>query len=217
MVKFNNNCSSFCSLCSGKIYFYGRFQNRSYFRCKNCESIMLGRNNYPSSAEEKKRYLEHNNDVNDIRYQNFVKPLISAITDDFQKHHKGLDYGAGPGPVITKMLIDCSYNIKAYDPYFYNYSYYLKEKYDYIVCCEVIEHFHKPYYEFKKLKKMLNEKGRLYFKTELFGEDVDFGKWYYKNDFTHVFFYTEKAIYWIKNEFDFRDVTINGRLIIFSN
>jgi len=178
---------------------------------------MLDSNDYPSSIEEMKRYLEHNNDINDIRYQNFVKPFIIAIINDFQKHHKGLDYGAGTGPVITKLLTDCSYNIKAYDPYFYDYPNYLKEKYDYIVCCEVIEHFYSPYYEFEKLKKMLKEKGKIYCKTELLRDNIDFEKWYYKNDLTHVFFYTEKSVHWIKKEFEFRDVIIDNRLIIFSN
>ena len=139
------------------------------------------------------------------------------IKNDFRKKDKGLDFGAGTGPVITKLLTDYSYDIKPYDPYFHNYPEYLKEKYDYIVCCEVIEHFHQPYHEFDKLKKMLNEKGRLYCKTELLRGDVNFDKWYYKNDFTHVSFYTEESFYWIKKEFNFRDVTIKNRLIIFSN
>jgi len=206
-----------CSLCSGKKYFYGKYQKRSYFRCEKCNSISLSSSDYSTPEKEKKRYSEHNNDVKDIRYQSFVRPIVSAIINDFGKKHKGLDFGAGTGPVITKLLTDCSYNIKAYDPYFYNYPDYLKEKYDYIVCCEVIEHFHKPYNEFNKLKKMLNEKGRLYCKTELFREDVDFEKWYYKNDFTHAFFYTEKSIHWIKKKLDFKEVTIKNRLITFLN
>ena len=214
---YNNKYLESCPLCDGKKYFYGQYQKRSYFRCEKCNSISLENSDYPAPEEEKKRYTEHNNDIKDIRYQSFVRPIVSAITNDFEEQHKGLDYGAGTGPVITKLLTDCSYNIKPYDPFFYNYPDYLKEKYDYIVCCEVIEHFHKPYNEFNKLKKMLNEKGRLYCKTELFREDVDFEKWYYKNDFTHAFFYTEKSIHWIKKKLDFKEVTIKNRLITFLN
>lgn len=217
MSKDYSEYDGLCPLCGGEKYFYIRYQKRSYYKCKKCNSIFLDKNEYPTPEEEKKRYLEHNNDIGDIRYQNFVKPIVSAIVEDFSKYHYGLDYGAGTGPVITKLLRDYAYNIKPYDPYFYNYPDYLKKQYDYIVCCEVIEHFYKPYREFKKLKAILKEHGKIYCKTELLEDNIHFEKWYYKNDITHVFFYTEKAIYWIKKEFGFQNVTIKNRLIMFSN
>ena len=206
-----------CPLCSGKIFLYYRYRRKSYYKCEKCHGISLGKNDFLPNEEEKKRYLEHNNNIEDIRYQNFVKPIVLAILNDFKKNHKGLDYGAGTGPVITKMLKDYTYDIKPYDPYFYNFPEYLKEKYDYIVCCEVMEHFYNPYIEFKKLKNLLHENGRLYCKTELLKENTDFESWYYKNDLTHVFFYTERSILWIKNNFYFKDVSIENRLIIFNN
>lgn len=39
-----------------------------------------------TSKEERKRYLEHNNDVNDAtRYQSSVKPIISTILNKIKK------------------------------------------------------------------------------------------------------------------------------------
>jgi len=215
MFDKQNNVIGLCPLCSGAKHVYYREGKRTYYQCKECGSISLDESCHLSPKAEKERYLEHNNDVDDDRYQNFVKPITSAILSDFKSHHKGLDYGAGTGPVITKILADCSYNIKTYDPYFHNYPDYLKEKYDYIVCCEVMEHFNNPYIEFKRLKNLLHENGKLYCKTELFKEDTDFKNWYYKNDPTHVFFYTEKSINWIKETFAFNDIIIKDRLIIF--
>ena len=96
-----------------------------------------------------------------------------------------------------------------------NYPDHLKEKYEYIACCEVIEHFYHPYKEFKNLRNMLKENGALYCQTNIYKENINFKDWYYKNDPTHVFFYTEKSIYWIKENFAFSDITIKNRLIIF--
>lgn len=206
-----------CPLCGGWKSLYYRWDGRNYYQCKKCSSISLDESLRLNPEEERKRYLEHNNDVEDIRYQNFVKPITSAIFNDFNKNHKGLDYGAGTGPVITKILTDNFYNMKPYDPYFYNSPEYLKEKYDYIACCEVMEHFYQPYLEFKKLNSLLNKKGVLYCQTDLYQENINFKDWYYKNDPTHVFFYTKKSLYWIKEHLNFDDVMIRNRLIIFTN
>jgi hypothetical protein len=92
----------------------------------------------------------------------------------------------------------------------------LESKYDYIACCEVVEHFYDPFREFKKLKDLLNPGGKLYCMTELYDQNTDFRAWYYKNDPTHVFFYSPCAISWIKEQFNFKEAKIEGRLIVFS-
>jgi hypothetical protein len=52
--------------------------------------------------------------------------------------------------------------------------------------------------------------------TDIYNENIDFHKWYYKNDLTHVFIYHKKTIEWIKNNIGFDDVFIDERLIVFS-
>jgi len=99
--------------------------------------------------------MTHNNDVNDSGYHKFVSPIVNAVLNDFLPEHKGLDFGAGTGPVISKLLTDRNYQIKQYDPYFFNLPELLQKKYDYIVCCEVIEHFYDPDKEFQLLKSLL--------------------------------------------------------------
>ena len=167
--------------------------------------------------DEKMRYETHNNDVFDERYQNFVSPITKAILENFSEDHLGLDFGAGTGPVISKVLKDNDFRIKAYDPFFHNNPSILNEEYDYIACCEVIEHFYSPKKEFSLLNKILSKGGRLYCMTDIYEESIDFSTWYYKNDPTHVFIYQKKTIAWIKNEFDFSRVNIDGRLITFYN
>lgn len=115
------------------------------------------------------------------------------------------------------MLNDNSYNISSYDPFFHNHPELLEESYDYIACCEVIEHFYNPSREFYLLKKLLKKDAKLYLMTELYDDSIDFDSWYYKNDPTHVFFYHRDTFKWIMKEFNFSDVTINHRLITISN
>ena len=110
-----------CPLCSGLSAFFASSQGRDYYKCQNCRGVFLDRAQLPAPAEEKGRYLEHNNLVDDPRYQDFVRPIVAAVLADFSPAHKGLDFGAGTGPVITKMLTDAGYDIRPYDPYFHNF------------------------------------------------------------------------------------------------
>ncbi len=178
---------------------------------------MLDPENYVSYEEEKERYKTHNNDVYDIRYQTFVSPIVQGVKDNYNSNHIGLDYGAGTGPVIAYLLEKEDYQVKLYDPYFHDYPKNLCQKYDYIICSEVIEHFHKPYAEFKALRAMLKAKGSIVCMTSLYDETINFETWHYKDDETHVFFYHRKALEWIKNEFAFSKLELEAKLIRLSD
>lgn len=177
----------------------------------------MGSNDLPSEKAELSRYDAHNNDVNDPGYQKFVQPMVSAVTADFKPTDAGLDFGAGRGPVISKMLTEKGYYIEQYDPFYANNIKLLEKKYNYIVCCEVVEHFHFPEREFSLLKGLLRDNGKLYIKTSIYSPSIDFEKWYYKNDSTHVFFYQEKTLEFIKNHFGFSDLKIEDNIVIFSS
>ena len=135
-----------CPLCLSlsDIFFQG---DSSYYRCENCHGIFQSKSDNINKESEKKVYEQHQNDVNDKGYQKFVSPITDTILKDFTKNSKGLDFGAGTGPVLSKVLQDNDYFIKQYDPYFHDYPKLLEEKYDYIGSCEVIEHFYNPYKE----------------------------------------------------------------------
>ncbi|MDD4180363.1 MAG: class I SAM-dependent methyltransferase [Victivallaceae bacterium] len=204
-----------CTLCGSEVEKLTVFRGNQYFGCGECHSIILDPKSYVSAIEEKKRYEEHNNDVEDKRYQKFVSPIVEKVLADYKEDHKGLDFGAGTGPVITKLLKEKGYNVAIYDPFFANYPERLKEQYDYVMSCEVIEHFHNPKKEFELLKSLLKSGGTLYIKTELYSDDIDFDSWYYKNDITHVFFYHRKTLEWIKRTYEFSNLEIKKDIIIF--
>lgn len=202
-----------CILCkSGADLFY-KHASVKYYKCRNCLSVFMDPECFPSQEEEKKRYEQHNNDVNDIKYQEFVMPIVNEICGNFEIRHTGLDFGAGTGPVISKLLRDRGYQIELYDPFFWASHEKLQLQYDFIVCCEVIEHFHNPAKEFKLLKSLLKKDGMLCCMTEIFPEEIDFHNWYYKNDPTHVFFYHRRALEWIKKNYKFKLLKIKGRMV----
>ena len=201
-----------CPLCGS---LSSNFFKEKFYSCSNCSGIFRPKHSLLDHVSERKRYETHNNDVNDIRYQNFVSPITTSILNEFSAEQVGLDFGAGTGPVISKILADNGYNIKQYDPFFHNFPELLKNQYDYIACCEVIEHFYDPLKEFKLLKSLLKTKGVLFCMTAIYDSSIDFAKWFYKDDPTHVFIYQKETLEWIQINVGFSKIIIENKLIKF--
>jgi SAM-dependent methyltransferase len=205
-----------CPLCKSDLTNeYCKSDEVLFLHCDNCGLVFKHSNFFPSLEYEKKRYLLHQNDVEDKKYQKFVSPIVEIIKKQKSPKSKGLDFGAGPGPVITKLLCDNGYSVSLYDPFFYPDKSVLTTSYDFIICCEVMEHFRHPSSEFKLLRKLLKPKGTLYCMTQLIPKETAFENWYYQRDPTHLVFYSVQNIDWIKKQFGFSRVIIDNRLIIF--
>lgn len=206
-----------CPLCNTqlKTIFFSE-KEQIYYKCPGCDAVVKDNKLYLPSQAEKERYQLHNNDIFDPRYREFVSPITNAIRKDFLSEDAiGLDFGAGEGSAITQVLKENNYQLNLYDPFFYPDKSVLNRTYDYIICCETMEHFHFPYKEFTLLKGLLKPYGKLYCMTHILRETISFPDWYYKNDPTHVFFYTEKTLYWIAESLGFKKVVIEDRLIVF--
>ena len=204
-----------CSLCNLETKFYLSFRKKDYYICQNCGSIEMHPDFFISVEKEKKRYELHKSDILDIGYQRFVEPITNYVISNFSSRHEGLDFGAGNGQIIAKILKSKNIDIKVYDPLFHNDKSVLNSKYDYIIACEVIEHFHNPSNEFALLFSLLKTGGKLIIMTDPLKKETSFIDWYYKNDETHVFFYSNTTFQYIKNKYGFKSVDIKGRLIVF--
>lgn len=205
-----------CTLCSTTAHqpFYSK-DSHIFFKCTNCDALFRSSQSYLAPDQEHERYQNHNNDVTDPGYQQFVLPLVEQVVKCFDPDaHKGLDYGAGPGPVITALLKEKGFRLNLYDPYFWPDKTVLEQPYDFIVCCEVMEHFNNPKSEFKKLKTLLHPGGQLICKTALYDTEIDFDAWYYKNDPTHVFLYTINTLDWIKTHYGFKQLERHNGIIV---
>lgn len=186
-----------------------------YAQCFNCRGIIRKFEFRLSLDEEKSRYLEHNNDVRDIRYQNFTAPVTNYILSNYDSNHEGLDYGCGPGPVIAHVLHQNGYNPVLFDPYFKPDKGYTTRLYDYIYSCEVFEHFWHPAREIEHLLSLLKPKGKLIVHTALYRNHTPFKGWNYKNDPTHVFIYTPETITFIAQSFNLQIVCWEQSLIVY--
>lgn len=201
-----------CTLCNSKLTIR---EGHKYFVCDSCDARLMDSKFRSSKKQEKKHYETHNNDVNDPRYQKFTSPITNYVLKNFTTDSIGLDFGSGTGPVISKVLQDLGYQINQYDPFFAEDPAVLENQYDYIVSCEVIEHFYNPFKEFERLKNLLKPNGKLICMTLLYGEGIEFENWYYKNDPTHVIFYSEKTVDFIKKMFKFESFEIFGdRMVV---
>ncbi len=193
-----------------------------YYQCEDCEFIFLSPELRLDQAKEKARYLKHENDVTDVGYQTFVKPLCSTIQSHVPSSAVGLDYGSGPAQqsAVSYLLGLEGYQMQSYDPFFHKANTLHNGSFDYIVVCEVAEHFFHPMAEFKKLKNLLKPNGLLFVMTALLSPLIDFQNWSYRRDETHVSFYSEKTFQVITNKYDYlssQKVAENVMLLTSSN
>ena len=200
----------FCPLCDTKST---PFYKDEFYQCLCCKAIFRPKEKLLNSGLEKQRYENHTNDSNDLGYQNFVRPITNSILNEFKSGNLGLDFGCGKDSSIVKILEENDYKIAKYDIFFYDDKKALEQKYDYIACCEVIEHFYNPKKEFELLKSLLKKDGVLYLMTGIYSEEIDFSKWWYKNDLTHVFIFTKETFSFIKEKFEFKDMKIEKNFI----
>lgn len=200
-----------CTLCSTPLI---NKIDPNYYDCNTCRALVINSSLYPDTEDEKSRYLSHNNDVEDKRYQNFTSPITNYILENYSKSHLGLDFGCGTGPVITKMLREKDFKVLQYDPYFANFPENLQKSYDYIAACEVVEHFYDPLDEFRRLFNLLNKDGGLAIMTLMYEDHIDFENWHYRKDPTHVFIYRKETFEFIREKFGFSECLFKDRLIV---
>ena len=199
---------SSCPLCHNEsCYDYFEFHKANnfykYYQCNQCSLVFMDKNILLKASDERSRYEHHHNDKRTPGYEKFLRVLINPVLERVTEESTGLDYGSGPYPMLAEIIEEDGYQIEIYDPFFANDSEKLKLTYDYITCCEVAEHFYDPRLEFEKLHELLKPNGVLGIRTEILTSDIDFSKWHYKQDDTHVVFYTPETIKWICNEFNF--------------
>jgi len=165
------------------------------FDCPKCGLKFKNPNQFLSDKEEKERYHTHQNNPEDQGYRDFLNKLVNPLEKFLPKESfKSLDFGCGPGPTISLLLKKFGAETADYDPLFFPQNELLKTiHYDVVVSTEVVEHFHHPAEDWKLLSSLVKSGGILAIMTQFLKPETDYAKWWYKNDPTHVVFYSEKT------------------------
>lgn len=209
-----------CKVCNSNTNIISHPKFGNYFYCCNCEFISKDESNRLNEEEEKLRYSNHNNTIEDKGYVDYLNRFLDGTVIPFVgEGKKGLDFGSGPSPVLAQLLEKkLNYNMDIYDYYFSPEKVYIAKKYDLVTSTEVIEHLSDPLLYFELFSKLLKPKGVLAIMTQFHSNDeVSFLKWPYIRDKSHVSFYTPKTMEYIGRTVGLKVIyTDNFKYITFS-
>lgn len=204
-----------CSLCAARpVTAFASVGHRSYWRCPSCLLTFLQPDQRPAPEAERAEYDLHENDPADPGYRAFLSRCTDPLLARLRHGAEGLDFGCGPGPTVSVMLEERGFAVRDYDPFFRPDPVALQRDYDFIVCTEVVEHFHDPAREFALLDRLLRPGGWLALMTGLLVDDEGFADWRYIRENSHVTFYRRETMHWIAARFGWtadypaRDVTL---------
>ena len=205
-----------CPLCfSHSVNDFYSDRLRAYFRCKNCQFIFVDPLTFLPPKEEKKRYTMHQNNPADPEYRQFLNRLAQPLSERLgNKPLAGLDFGSGPGPTLSTIMEAKGYSMTIYDPFFADNHSALAKQYDFIACTETVEHFYEPGKEWRLLLQMLKPTGWLGIMTGLVTDELNFAQWHYKNDPTHVGFFSRKTFRYLAKRDALKVEFINNNVIL---
>ncbi|MDO3386993.1 class I SAM-dependent methyltransferase [Gilvimarinus sp. SDUM040013] len=174
-----------------------RDRRRTYWQCPQCELVFAEKSFWLCAADEKAEYDLHENSVVDVRYRQFLNRLAAPLMQRISVPARGLDFGCGPGPALQAMLQEVGFEVDVYDIFYAPDPGVFKCGYDFITATEVVEHLHDPKFELNRLWSMLHPGGYLAIMTKRVQGQAAFANWHYKNDPTHVCFFSETTFYWL--------------------
>jgi len=155
---------------------------------------------YISEADEKAAYDHHQNSPADPDYRRFLSRLFLPLQDRLAPESQGLDFGSGPGPTLSIMFEEIGHTVTIYDYFYAKNPIALQQNYDFITATEVVEHLHDPATILEQLWELLKPGGYLGLMTKPAGDREAFAEWFYKNDRTHVCFFSPATFEWLADQ-----------------
>jgi 2-polyprenyl-3-methyl-5-hydroxy-6-metoxy-1,4-benzoquinol methylase len=157
---------------------------------------------YLSPAAEKAEYDKHQNSVEDQGYRQFLSRLAEPLLADIPPASRVLEFGCGPGPALANMLQSAGHHVTLYDAFYYPDSTILQHAhFDVVTATEVIEHLHHPAQVMSAWFDYLAPQGHIGIMTKTVIDADRFAHWHYKNDPTHVCFYSTETFDYIASKY----------------
>lgn len=155
-----------------------------------------------NAEQEKAVYELHENSVEDLGYREFLSRMQLPLQERIKPCAHGLDFGCGPGPALSVMLAEQGYNMSVYDIFYHNDKAVFNHHYDFVTATEVAEHLFEPGKVLPQLWALLESGGVLALMTKLVIDQQAFSNWYYKNDPTHVCFFSRPTFQWLAGKWN---------------
>lgn len=204
-----------CPLCSGSNIYkvYHQDNRRTFHSCNTCQLVFVPPEQFLSLEAENAAYDHHQNSPDDQGYRRFLSRLFIPMNQRLVSGSHGLDFGSGPGPTLSKMFEEAGHSVALFDYFYANDQSVLQPAYDFITASEVVEHLHHPKDELERLWNILNPGGILGIMTKRVLNREAFATWHYKNDLTHVCFFSEFTFQWLAGQWQ-AELTIVGNDVV---
>ncbi|ORP14568.1 2-polyprenyl-3-methyl-5-hydroxy-6-metoxy-1,4-benzoquinol methylase [Vibrio cholerae] len=187
-----------CPLChseNSQAYFVDK--HRRYFQCQQCALVYVDPEQRLNAEREKGFYDLHQNIPSDEGYRRFLSRVCSPMLDRVPPQSQGLDFGCGPGPTLSLMLEEAGHSMALYDIFYHPDTQVLNRQYDFMTATEVIEHLHDPHRVWQQWLNLVKPGGWIGLMTKMVKDLDAFAGWHYKNDLTHVIFFSRATFQYL--------------------
>ncbi|NVJ50575.1 MAG: class I SAM-dependent methyltransferase [Gammaproteobacteria bacterium] len=191
-----------CILClSTALSPYHQDTKRAYWQCANCELVTVEPDFWLTPDAERAEYDKHENSLEDVGYLKFLARAYQPVLNLVTAPAKGLDFGCGPAPALAHHLNQQGYDVSYFDKFYFPDTATLEQTFDFITCTEVIEHLSTPRAVLTLFQQQTNPGGIWVIMTKRVISLDAFRNWHYKNDPTHIAFYSDATFDWIAQHF----------------
>lgn len=197
-----------CPLCQSsdtQLYYQddNKRSQRPYFRCEACCLVFVPPKHFLSAVAEKAEYDLHQNQLEDEGYLRFLNRFWQPVQAYLNHPSHILEFGCGPGPALANLMKDAGHTVSLYDHFYFPDDSVLRlASYDAVTATEVFEHLHDPKGVLEQCLNWLKPNGYLGIMTKLVTDQAAFARWHYKNDLTHVVFFSQDTFRWIARTYN---------------
>ena len=207
-----------CPLCNNsEVVDYHQDKKRPYLQCPHCDLVFVPQSHHLTSQLEKAEYDKHENNIDDEGYLTFLSRMATPILERVNKQSSGIDIGCGPAPALAHLLEQHDHKMALYDLYYFKDESVLNKQYDFVTCTEVIEHIAQPQAFIEQLIGLLKPNGIMGLMTKLVIAPERFKNWHYKNDPTHICFYSRATFEYVANRYKLNVEFVGNDVILLSN
>ena len=100
------------------------------------------------------------------------------------------------------MFEEAGHPMVIYDPFYAPTTECLNTQYDFVTASEVVEHFRDPHQDLKLLWSLVKPGGLLGIMTKLALDRQAFDRWHYKDDPTHISFFSVATLRWLASSWN---------------